>query len=369
MGTEIAEQLADRIERIAGSSTTSPGRRSSASSGGCRGPTSSPPTSPGWLGTTRRSRLPSAPRMSGPSTSMGRNPARMRCSSSPGIAQGSCRGSQGPSRSRACRSSPPMCSPPMTGSPPTSSRWRAWGARGARAPLARVPRDAPSRGRRLDLARAEGGREAPLVPGTQGPDTRHAHRGQRGIGFLDRDRGRRPRPARSPCDITRTFAEHGIDVHLAKWRRTKEGSSIPSTSATRSVPSSRTISTRSRRLCATVWSPNTVRREFREDLRWDRLRDGDPHPCSRRGSVHHLIQVPAIGNPFQLVFARVLEGETRSRHEVFHVCEINTWEGPAFAATRAPIDTVMPRPCRRSARTRPCARRRGSRSRGRGGVG
>jgi hypothetical protein len=35
-------------------------------------------------------------------------------------------------------------------------------------------------------------------------------------------------------------------------------------------------------------------------------------------SVHHSVAVPAVGNAFQLVFAGVLEGETRSRHEVFN---------------------------------------------------
>ena len=45
---------------------------------------------------------------------------------------------------------------------------------------------------------------------------------------------------------------------------------------------------------------------------------GDSHPCSRRGSTHHAIEMPTVGDAFELVLAGVFERETRSRHEVFH---------------------------------------------------
>ena len=51
---------------------------------------------------------------------------------------------------------------------------------------------------------------APRVPT---PVTLTVDNGHR---FLDRDRGRRPDRLGLLYDITRTFAEHGIDVHLAK---------------------------------------------------------------------------------------------------------------------------------------------------------
>ena len=55
----------------------------------------------------------------------------------------------------------------------------------------------------------------------------------------------------------------------------------------------------------------------------DRAPDGAPYQAAHNQSssllsVHHSVEVPAVGNPFQLVFAGVLEGETRSRHEVFN---------------------------------------------------
>jgi hypothetical protein len=59
--------------------------------------------------------------------------------------------------------------------------------------------------------------------------------------------------------------------------------------------------------------------------------------------VHNAIEAPAVGNALELVLTGVREGETGSRRQSFTVWDTRISPGPAGAATRAPMCTVIPR--------------------------
>jgi hypothetical protein len=45
---------------------------------------------------------------------------------------------------------------------------------------------------------------------------------------------------------------------------------------------------------------------------------GDSHPCSRRGSTHHAIEMPTVGDAFELVLAGVFEHESRASRQILY---------------------------------------------------
>ena len=63
--------------------------------------------------------------------------------------------------------------------------------------------------------------------------------------------------------------------------------------------------------------------------------EGAPHPAD--DSAHYSVQAPAVGDPLELVFARVVEDQAGADHQVLDGLETRTSDGPANAATRAPI--------------------------------
>ncbi len=267
MGTELAERARrpDRPDPRPPRGRAGR-RRSSGSSGGCRAPTSCRRPGAGRSAlrddraARRREGRPGRPLRWDASRHL--RGARRRAA----IARDSCRGSRGPSPSRACRSSPPRCSRPTTGSRPTSSRWKGSGS--PRCPSAAGASsagcsDARSTARSRSNGRVDEKRRWYPAPRVPTPVTVAVDNDASDFSTVIEVGA--SGPARPPL-------RHHQDASPSSARRApREGRDVRRTGRRlllrprRARSQAPTTSTRSRRLCATAWGPDTAPPESRDD--------------------------------------------------------------------------------------------------------